>query len=149
MAERLTGGCQCRAVRYEINGKPLWCAHCHCESCRRQTSAGFATFVGVRRADVVWSGIARAIYNSSPDVDRTFCPNCGSPLTYESEARFPGEVHFHIGSLDNPALVVPAAHVHVAGQLPGFDPVDDLPRFAGGDGRTSKPLRVGPLNADS
>ncbi len=44
-----SGGCLCGAVRYAVRGKPLWIARCHCESCRRATSAAFATYAGFRK----------------------------------------------------------------------------------------------------
>jgi len=36
-------------VRYAVRGNPLWIACCHCESCRRATSAAFATYAGFRK----------------------------------------------------------------------------------------------------
>lgn len=140
----LSGRCLCGAVRYQFEGVPLWCAHCHCESCRRQTSAVFASFVGVRSEDIAWSGSGRRRYQSSPGVHRTFCGDCGSPMTYESETRWPGETHLHIGSLDEPNAVAMGAHVHVDEQLSWIEVLDQLPRFGATGSSSTAPLYVGP-----
>ena len=34
-----TGRCLCGAIQYEYSGAPTLVVHCHCESCRRQTSS--------------------------------------------------------------------------------------------------------------
>lgn len=46
----MTGRCLCRAIRYECTGEPILIAHCHCKSCRRQTSSPVTTFILVPRA---------------------------------------------------------------------------------------------------
>lgn len=123
------GHCLCRNIRYEFKGAPLWIAHCHCESCRRQTSSGMATFVGVARKDLRYLSAEPTRFESSPGTFRTFCPKCGSPITYESEAKWPGEVHFHAGTLADPASITPQSHVHTGEQLPWFEVLDGLPRY--------------------
>ena len=50
-----TGGCRCGAVRYRAVGKPKWVAHCHCKDCRKQTSAGYATWLGYETTAVTWA----------------------------------------------------------------------------------------------
>ena len=50
MHMKTTGRCLCGAIQYEYEGEPLEVAHCHCESCRRQTSSPIATFVTVTKA---------------------------------------------------------------------------------------------------
>ena len=113
----LTGRCLCRAVRWRAEGAPAWQAHCHCESCRRATSAGVATFVAVPRAGFAWEGDAPAAFASSPGVVRRFCGRCGSPLSYETEAA-PDEVHLHAATLDDPALARPTRHDFWAERVP-------------------------------
>ena len=40
-----TGRCLCGAIRYEYEGEATLVTHCHCESCRRQTSSPVTTFI--------------------------------------------------------------------------------------------------------
>ena len=37
--EKLEGGCQCGAIRYQISGEPVMAAICHCAMCRRANAA--------------------------------------------------------------------------------------------------------------
>jgi hypothetical protein len=128
MTDTHTGRCLCGAVRYRTEGKPLWVAHCHCESCRRQTGCAVATFVGFREGQVRFTKGAPAIFESSPGVRRGFCAACGTPLTYGGE-RAPGEVHLYVATFDDPESFAPTVHVHVGEKLPWFDTADDLPRY--------------------
>lgn len=61
-------------------------------------------------------------------VERGFCPNCGSSLTYAAK-RFPGYIQVHVGSLDDPDRFQPEAHVHHAEKVGWFHVDDGLPRF--------------------
>jgi hypothetical protein len=137
-----SGRCLCRDIRYEFDGPPLWVAHCHCESCRRQTSSMLATFVGVEREKLRWLGAEPARYESSASVLRSFCARCGSPVSFESEPRFPGEVHLYHGTLDDPDALVPTVHVHAAEQVSWFEVHDELPRFDR-SGKDAQPSRLG------
>ena len=121
------GRCLCGAVRYRVTGEPLWAAHCHCESCRRATSAAFATYAGFPRDRFEILAGEPAIYRSSPGVVRRFCRQCGSPITFEGE-RWPTETHIFVCSLDDPTTLLPTAHVHTDEQLPWVHLGDGLPR---------------------
>ena len=123
------GGCLCGAVRFEARGEPLWVAHCHCTSCRKTTAAAFTTYAGYTPEAVTWSGEALKIHKSSPDVERGFCPRCGSSLTYASD-RWPGEIHLFASTFDTPGDLKPRAHVFVAERLPWVHLADGLPEFA-------------------
>jgi hypothetical protein len=123
------GRCLCGQVRFRAQGDPNWVAHCHCESCRRATSAAFATYAGYPLAAVQWDGEGPARYRSSPGVMRGFCPRCGSPMSFEGE-RWPDEVHLFVSSFEDPGQLAPKAHVHVQEQLPWIHLADGLKRFA-------------------
>lgn len=112
----LTGGCQCNAVRFEARGTPRFVANCHCKACRRATAAAFSTWVGFVSEQVAWHG-ERAIFESSPGVQRGYCRACGTPLSYSGE-KWPGETHLLIGAFDHPGTLVPSGDAFEAEKLP-------------------------------
>ncbi len=83
----------------------------------------------MRNNDVSWKG-ERSIYGSSSGVGRGFCPNCGTPLTYEAD-RYPGEIHIYVGVFDDPGMYSPKVHVFFGERIPWLELSDDLPRYAG------------------
>jgi len=121
------GGCLCGGVRYTLSAPPKWTALCHCESCRRAVSAPVVAWMGFAPEQVVWSG-DRSCYKSSDIATRTFCPTCGSHMSFES-TRWPGEVHLYGVSLDDPEAFVPELHCHTAEHLGWLQVADDLPRY--------------------
>jgi len=123
-----TGRCLCGSVQFEFDGVPAWAGHCHCESCRRNCSAPFTTFFGVRSDAARWTGAAPAVYESSPGVRRLFCGRCGSPMAFEAD-HYPGEIHFYAASLDDSSGFVPTSHVHHSEKVPWVHLADDLKRF--------------------
>ena len=80
-----TGRCLCGAIQFEFAGEAVGTGHCHCESCRRQTSSPVATFVTVHNSALRVTRGQPNEYASSPDVRRSFCGTCGSPIAYRSE----------------------------------------------------------------
>lgn len=123
------GRCLCGAVTFEADGDPLWVAHCHCQSCRRNTGAAVATFVGVLSERFRYTTGEPKVFASSPGVRRSFCADCGTPLTYQAD-RFPGEVHIYVSTLDHPEDFPPQLHVFVSEAIPWLHLDDDLPRHA-------------------
>jgi hypothetical protein len=111
------GGCLCGKVRYRSQGDPKWVAFCHCLSCRRATGAPVTAYAGFAAARVAWTAGERKIFASSPGVRRGFCPDCGTPLSFEGE-RWPGEVHLHLGTLDQPERLPPTGHAYAEERLP-------------------------------
>lgn len=122
-----TGRCLCGAVRYRFDGAPNWSAHCHCETCRRATSAPMVSFFAVSHDRITWSGIAPQLYESSPGIFRSFCPRCGSPLTYQNDIRT-GEIDLYATTLDDPSAFAPGLHVFWNERLPWLHISDDLPK---------------------
>ena len=122
------GGCLCGAVRFALAASPKWTALCHCDSCRRAASAPLVAWMGFQPDQVEWSG-TRQFFNSSKHAVRSFCPTCGSPMSFASE-RWPGELHLYGASLDEPEAYVPQSHCFTAELLHWLHVEDGLPRFA-------------------
>lgn len=144
MSEVTRGRCLCGNLRFELRGRRLWVAHCHCDSCRRNTGSAVATFVGYRKEQLTYTRGERKFYRSSPGVQRGFCADCGTPMTYEAD-RYPDEVHLHIGTIDNPEAFEPQLHVFFAERIGWMDLADDLPRYAGLT-PDAEPVSWGPLH---
>jgi hypothetical protein len=131
----------CGDVRYEISGPMLDVVHCHCESCRRQSSAAFATFFNIDKTQLRYTRGTPVPYKSSPGVERTHCGRCGSPISYENAREF----SIFACSLEDLTLVKPQAHIMVGEMLPWLEFGDDLPCFE--KGLHGKPaISHGPAN---
>ena len=45
-AKTASGGCYCGAVRFRVTLPSRFCAHCHCDNCRRAHGSAFVTWAG-------------------------------------------------------------------------------------------------------
>ena len=144
--ETVTGGCMCGAVRYEAIGEPLEIGHCHCLSCRRHTGAPGLTWVMFEVDKIRFTGRERSVYNSSSGVERAFCSQCGTPLTWEGRSRAWDRpiIEFLISTLDDPERFVPDQHWFHEERIAWFDVADDLPRYRGVGMKDEEPYRHGP-----
>lgn len=125
MSERLTGGCQCGAVRYEITG-PLDDPHiCHCRMCQKAFGSFFAPLVGMKKTDFRLTRGAISRFRSSDVTDRGFCNQCGTPLSFEYLDA--DGMAVSIGSLDHPERVEPGHQYGLEGRMPWFDHLPNLP----------------------
>lgn len=125
--ELLSGGCQCRAVRYGISARPLRVYVCHCRECQRQSASAFGISVIVPREAVRLTQGSPRIWSRSTDSGRTldcaFCPACGTRLWHQG--REAGEtVSIKGGSLDEPVDLRAAVHIWTSRALQGVIPED-------------------------
>ena len=123
----VTGGCLCGAVRYRAGGEASHATLCHCNACRRAAGAPVVAWVTFPIADFAITKGAPARHRSSPPVERTFCPSCGTPLTYRHSAH-PDEIDVTIASLDDPSAFPPADHTWASERIPWLELADRLPR---------------------
>lgn len=121
------GGCLCGAVRYNFTGDFLWTAHCHCESCRRQTASPMTTFFSIEKAKFDYVGAPPGRYVSSPGVVRSFCAKCGTPIAYEYDEK-PGEIHLYAVGLDDSSDIAPERHDFWNERVKWLSIRDDLPK---------------------
>ena len=123
------GGCQCGAIRYRITRAPEETCACHCTTCRRLSGAPFIAWVSVPVGDFVLLQGRPKLLRVSDRAERSFCGDCGTPLTFQFDAQ-PESIDITTCSLDDPAVAPPARHIWTQSQLPWLHLDDGLPRFA-------------------
>lgn len=127
--DKVEGGCQCGAVRYNVTGEPLMAAICHCTMCRRAHAAPAVAWAMYQQEHVYFSQGQPKLYASSAEAQRGFCENCGTQIMF-SASFLPGLIDIAVGSLDNPQLVTPTLHYWHSEHLAWAEFADGLPRFA-------------------
>ena len=129
---RLTGGCQCGAVRYAVSSAPTHGSICHCRMCQKAVGNVFAAFTGVRIADLTWTRGEPAIFKSSDLVERGFCRDCGTPLSFRYTDT--DRIALTIGSFDDPAPLGLEIQYGVESRLPAFATLQALPEATSDEG---------------
>ena len=112
----IAGGCLCGAVRYRATSEPLARTLCHCRTCRLASGAPSVAWVVFRSTDFAFSAGQPASFNSSPGVTRTFCPTCGTPLTYQRTAK-PGTIDVTTVTLDAANDFAPTKEIWIEDKL--------------------------------
>jgi hypothetical protein len=123
----LNGGCYCGTTRYQIDGTPFHATNCHCSICRRTTGAPFVTWFSVRIGEFGFVSGKPARFKSTEKGIRSFCPRCGTQLTFEN-SDFPEEIDVTTASLDDPNGVPPRDNVWMSSRV-GWVVPDGLPEF--------------------
>ncbi|MCC2688988.1 MAG: hypothetical protein K0S21_1791 [Rhizobiaceae bacterium] len=118
-----SGGCQCGAVRFHVEGRLGDASVCHCRMCQKAAGSFYMPLVSVRGAKVTWTRGERKRFRSSNAVFRGFCGDCGTPLTYEA----PDGMALAIGAFDHPEEIAPSIQLGIEAKLPYADRVPDLP----------------------
>ena len=81
MAQTLTGGCLCGAVRYKISGDQIFSGRCYCNDCRKTSGTGHSAVLAVAEQAVSITGKLTDYTKpggSGQAFTRRFCPVCGS-----------------------------------------------------------------------
>jgi hypothetical protein len=118
-----TGGCQCGAVRFRIEGALGHASICHCRMCQKAFGSFYAPLVSFDWAAHAWTRGAPAYFQSSNHVRRGFCAACGTPLTYES----PSGPALAIGAFDDPGAIAPEIQFGTEAKLAFVDRLAALP----------------------
>lgn len=118
-----SGGCQCGAVRFHIEGALESASICHCRMCQKAFGSFYAPLASIGEAKLTWTRDEPKRFQSSNHVSRGFCPECGTPLTYEA----PDGVGLAIGAFDNPEEIVPLVQWGIEKKLSYVDGLANLP----------------------
>lgn len=118
-----TGGCQCGAVRFRIEGALGRASICHCRMCQKAFGAFYAPLVSVEEGTLRWTRGGLRHFQSSNLVRRGFCADCGTPMSYEA----PDGLALAIGIFDDPSALSPVIQFGTEGKLAFVDRLHALP----------------------
>lgn len=113
--QEIAGGCFCGSVRYIARGPWINARVCHCRLCQKVIGAAFNARLLYPRDRVEMRGKVAEL-PSSGAINRGFCPTCGT--TVYSHRHAAGVIGLTSGSLDDPSLFRPDAHIFVADRQP-------------------------------
>jgi hypothetical protein len=127
MSDALHGRCSCGAIRFATSAEPFQVSWCHCKDCRRQTGAPAVVWAGFKSEEVAFEGSPKR-RRSSERVIRSFCADCGTPISYEHD-ELPGETYIHAGLFDEADRLVPDRQAYVTSRLFWMHLEDGLDTF--------------------
>ena len=117
-----TGGCQCGAVRFAISGEFGRASLCHCRMCQKAFGSFYGPLVSAPGLRLTRGG--PRYFRSSNMVQRGFCGDCGTPLTFEPDASV---ANVAIGALDDPGAAVPVIQLALSERPPWVADLGSLP----------------------
>ncbi len=130
----LTGGCNCGAVRFEVDSTPVGASYCHCRRCQRRTgTAASANARVVPGSFRIIAGEDRLrAWKPRDGAEKWFCGDCGSAL-FSRDRHDPERVGVRMGAFDVDPGVRPSARQFVA-YAASWEPIPDdgLPRYPEG-----------------
>jgi len=124
----IEGGCYCSAVRYAASGKCTNTMVCHCRTCRRVAASPVVAWVTFAKSGFRFAKGLPKEFKSSAQVVRTFCGDCGAPLTYRHDS-YVDSLDITTCSLDDPERFPPTHHSWLAHDLDWMKFGDGLPTF--------------------
>lgn len=128
---KLTGGCGCGAVRFEVTEPLLSARYCHCTRCQRRTgTAASASAAPAPGSFHVTEGedVLKA-WKPEGGFEKWFCGECGSAL-FSRSPHNPDQMAVRLGAFDTDPGIRPSARQFVASAA-AWEPIPDdgLPRY--------------------
>jgi hypothetical protein len=116
------GGCDCQAVRYRMETKPLVVHCCHCRWCQRESGAAFALNAMIEADRVTTLGVPPEVVDtpSASGLGQRIarCPTCKVAVWSHYAGSGPTIKFVRVGTLDNPDLLPPDVHIFTASKQP-------------------------------
>ena len=100
------GRCYCGALRYAIDGDPMFQGQCHCRECQYISGGHPNVVMGIPDAAFRYSkGTPKKFQRKDLErpVTREFCGECGTHILARAQG-LPGAVILKVGTLDDPKL---------------------------------------------
>ena len=129
----VSGGCLCRAVRFQVAGPPLAARVCWCRLCQYLGAGNGMVSVCFQSASLRLEGDPawhESVADSGNLMRRGFCATCGTPVFSRAVMR-PHLIFIRAGALDDPNLLAPQMTIWTA-EAPDWAWIDpNLPQYEG------------------
>ena len=115
---KLTGGCYCGQLRYEVEGNPIMQGQCHCRECQYITGGAPNLFMLMPAAGLRYTKGAPKQFKRRDlehPVTRDFCETCGTHVI--TRPNMPAVV-VKIGTLDDPKQFGPQMAIYTVDKQP-------------------------------
>lgn len=128
-----TGGCDCGAVRYEVDRDPVFVNNCYCALCQQRTggtSAVYAYFE-VEAVRVTKGGVVHFPAKTGSDLNQIVmhCPQCGTCLFRQPHVTGRHGLSVMVGTFDDPWDIVPDAVIFASERMPWVTLPEGIPAF--------------------
>lgn len=134
---KLEGGCYCGALRYRVEGDPLFKGQCHCRECQYIAGGSVNVVMGVPADGFAYAkGEPKTFTRSDIEnpVTREFCASCGTHILARSPA-LPGALMLKVGTLDDPSVYgTPQMAIFGCDKQPFHQFPEGVPAFEKGPG---------------
>ncbi|MBO9581673.1 MAG: GFA family protein [Sphingobium sp.] len=130
---KLSGGCACGAVRYEIGAAPIVVNNCHCTLCQKQTGSTSVVnlFIESEHIRLLSGETSENVVKTGSGGDHVIvrCAACGTALWsfYPRLGRLAAGVR--VGTLDTPGAAPADAAIFVADKMPWVTLPEGIPHF--------------------
>lgn len=133
MEPTFEGGCTCGQIRYRLTSRPMFVNCCHCRWCQRETGSSYvinAVFEADRVVHLQGEPEIVTIPSASGKGQQVArCPTCRIALWSNYAGTGERVRYVRVGTLDEPDLLPPDAHVFTASKQPWVVLSEDTPAF--------------------
>jgi hypothetical protein len=132
------GSCYCGAVEIEATGDPIDMGYCHCDACRKYSTAPVSIFTLWKPEQVKVTKGADSLgkFHSSEMSDRRYCTKCGGHVMIDHPTLGLADIRVSLSGL----TFKPSAHLNYEDAVlrikDGLPKLKDFPEAIGGSGQT-------------
>lgn len=130
----VSGGCQCGAVRYELNAPPLGVYACHCKDCQRFSGTTHTLSMPLKKETLQHLSGELTFIDKPADSGRVVrmfsCAKCGTKVWNEPLSA-PELIILKPGTLDDLSWVEPIGNIWTASAAPWVVIDPNVPNFEG------------------
>ena len=125
------GSCCCEKIQYEVLENPKYIGYCHCNICQKSHGSSYSAFAAFPMSafSILKGTEYLSYYQSSKNVRRSFCSNCGSKITFEHKHE--KTIWISAGSLDFDPGIKVKSQMFTDSKAPWHDIDNDIEQHKG------------------